>query len=258
MGAENLVSLTRPAGADLSAAQYLFGKLNSSGQVIKASVEGEFAPFVIQNTPAAAGRAATCSYGGVSLVKFGASVTAGASVMTDANGKAKTAAGTGRVLGIALETRGTNEIGPVFLTGGPNIESAILYTDTAITANELKALYTTPKTLVAAPGSTSTVIPVGLYMFLDYGTTAYDGIAAGEDLALKYTDGNGTAVITVEATGFLDATADAQRYQSIPATLITPVANAPLVLHMLTGNIATGDSPLRVRTYYMVVDTDIA
>jgi hypothetical protein len=34
---------------------------------------------------------------------------------------------------------------------------------------------------------------------------------------------------------------------------ITPVANAALVLHMLTGEITTGDSPLHVRVFYRVV-----
>jgi len=30
----------------------------------------------------------------------------------------------------------------------------------------------------------------------------------------------------------------------------TPLENAPLVLHLLLGEITTGDSPLRVRTFF--------
>jgi len=93
-------------------------------------------------------------------------------------------------------------------------------------------------------------------LFLDYATTAYDGIAAGEDLNIRYTDGSGALLATVETDPFLTATADATRYV-LPTTTaaVTPVANAPLVLYMATGNIATGDSPLKVRVRYRVIDT---
>ncbi|BBL73670.1 hypothetical protein [Methylomagnum ishizawai] len=91
---------------------------------------------------------------------------------------------------------------------------------------------------------------------MDYGTTAYDGIASGEDLTIKYTNGSGATLMTIEATGFLDASADATRF-ALPTTAaaFTPAANAALVLHMATGEIATGDSPLKVRVDYKIIDT---
>jgi hypothetical protein len=93
--------------------------------------------------------------------------------------------------------------------------------------------------------------------FLDFGTAAYDGIAAGENFVVKYTDASGATLITVESDGFLDASADALRYADAANTLITPVENAALVAHILTGNIATGDSPLKVRTFYRVVPSTL-
>lgn len=122
-----------------------------------------------------------------------------------------------------------------------------------VTTEELLALNTTPKALVAAPGAGKAIVPVDALMFLDYETTAYDGIAAGEDLAMRYTDGSGNIAAQVETTGFLDASADAHR-AAVFSGLITPTANAALVLHMTSGNIATGDSPLKVQVRYRIVD----
>lgn len=125
-----------------------------------------------------------------------------------------------------------------------------------VSTAELLALNTTPKTLLAAPGANKAIIVAGAFLWLDYNSTAYDGIAAGEDLAIRYTNGSGQLVATIEATGFLDATADAIRYvYPISTAAITPVANAAVVLFMETGNIATGNSPLKVRLNYRIVDT---
>jgi hypothetical protein len=128
--------------------------------------------------------------------------------------------------------------------------------DVTVTTAELLALNTTPKALVAAPGAGRVLIPAAAYMFLDYNSTAYAGIVAGADLAVRYTNGSGAIALTVETTGFLDQTSDQYRFTfgaASPAATgggFAPVANAALVLHMTTGNIATGNSPLYVRVYY--------
>lgn len=118
-----------------------------------------------------------------------------------------------------------------------------------ITSAQLLALFGTPQTLVAAPGAGIAIVPISARLFLDFNTTAYDGIAAGEDLVLRYTDASGAIAQTIEATGFLDAAADAHRI-AINSGLFVPTANAALVLHMATGNIATGNSPLKVQLRY--------
>lgn len=132
------------------------------------------------------------------------------------------------------------------------------YVDVEITSAQLLALFATPQPIVPAPGAGKFNVFDEAILYLKYGGTAYGGIAAGEDLAVKYTDASGLQVGSCETTGFLDATADAirlmQAYRAASlVSQITPVVNAALVLHLLVAEIATGNSPLKVRTYYYVL-----
>jgi hypothetical protein len=136
----------------------------------------------------------------------------------------------------------------------------VVYAEVTVTTGELLALNATPTTIVAAPGAGKVLVPIKLAVILDYAGVAYAGIAAGEDLVLRYTNGSGVAAFTIEATGFLDATADAIRLGGVDAAAaaaITPVANAALVLHMATGEITTGTSPLRVKLWYSLFSTGL-
>lgn len=127
-------------------------------------------------------------------------------------------------------------------------------TTVTVTAAQMKALNATPIQLLAAPGAGKALILVGAELWLDYESAAYAGIAAGEDLAIKYTDASGATLATIEATGFLDATADAFRYAyPVTTAAVTPVANAAIVLHLLTGEIITGDSTLKLRLLHREV-----
>lgn len=96
---------------------------------------------------------------------------------------------------------------------------------------------------------------------MDYNSAAYNGIAAGEDMVFRYTDGSGTIIAQIEATGFLDQTSDQHRvaYPSNGTTAFiefTPTLNAALVVHMTSGNIATGNSPVYITVDYDIVDTN--
>ena len=89
---------------------------------------------------------------------------------------------------------------------------------------------------------------------------AYAGIAAGEDLVAKYTDGSGAQVSSViETTGFLDQATAQTRYAGPPGSTSTtaadvkPVAAAAIVLHLLSGEITTGNQDLIVWTWYDTV-----
>lgn len=137
----------------------------------------------------------------------------------------------------------------------------ILSKTVIVSSAVLLALNATPAELVAAPGSGLGLVFEGAVIHKPAGT-AYGGIAAGEDLSIKYTDGSGLAVGGCEATGFLDqATAQTRFVRPTGAASgvsdISAVANAALVLHMLTGEITTGDSPLRIRIAYRVVPSVI-
>lgn len=137
-------------------------------------------------------------------------------------------------------------------------ETGILYLDLTITAAQVKTLNATPLTLVPAPGAGKWLEFVGAELFMDYGSAAFDGVAAGEDLSVKYTNGAGLELGQCETTGFLDQTSDQRRCirrqtAATGSSAFTPAVNAALVLHMLVGEVGpAGDSPVKVRTFYTV------
>lgn len=249
---------------------YLAGAAIAPYRIVKlGSADNQIVPAAASTAPvlglsnflgADAGEMADVTLCGIGEVQLGGTVTRDHYLVSDADGKAVAAtvvAGTALYyVGKALQSGDAGDIIPVLVMPGCIANDvAVQIANVTITATELKALNATPKTLVAAPGAGKAIIPVAIQAFLDYATTAYDGIAAGEDLAFKYTNASGTQLGSIEATGFLDASADATRYVDMgPATAINPTANAALVAHMLTGEIATGDSPLKLRVHYRVID----
>jgi hypothetical protein len=204
---------------------------------------------------AASGEVLDITLVGVGEVQAGGAITRGNQLTSDANGKAVVASDGNVIIGKALASASDGDILPILLHAAGDSDAAPLYfADVTVTTGELLALNTTPKTLVAAPGAGNILVLEMAQLWLDYATTAYDGIAAGEDLSIKYTNASGVEVAQIEATGFLDGTADETRYvKAASAAAVQPVANAALVLSMLVGNIATGDSPLKVRTFYRVL-----
>ncbi len=102
------------AGADLSTKQFFAVKVDTDGDVVLAGA-GEVAVGILQDKPAADGRAATVADGGVSKCVFGATVAPGALVMSDANGKLITATTGNYVIGICREGGDADEIGSVIL-----------------------------------------------------------------------------------------------------------------------------------------------
>lgn len=129
-----------------------------------------------------------------------------------------------------------------------------------ITSAQVLALFTTPITLVAAPGAGVYLEFLGAQVFLDYGGTAYAS-DAGEDFVVKYTNAAGAAVSqAIDGTVFhaaADALALARPINPAADTLVA-VANAALVAHVLVGNWITGNSPLKVRTFYReIVKTEL-
>lgn len=160
-------------------------------------------------------------------------------VMADGAGWDPTAHGAGLV--------SYNESAAMWTSLGGNLFNV----EKTLTSAELLALNTTPVTLVPAVENYAW-IPVEIQLFLDYLSSAYAGIDAAEDLVLRYTNGSGSIVATVETTGFLDAAGSRRRHLINTAGLVTPLS-APLVFHMTTGNITTGNSPLYTRTLLRLV-----
>lgn len=126
-----------------------------------------------------------------------------------------------------------------------------------ITSAQLLALNATPISVIAAPG-TGRFIQVEKWMAYKPAGTAYAGIASGEDLALKYTDGSGVQVASpIETTGFLDqttaqtswATTKGSADNATPASALA-VANAAVVVQLLTGEITTGNTGVFIKVWY--------
>lgn len=121
-----------------------------------------------------------------------------------------------------------------------------------LTSAQVLALHMTPIEVIAAPGRGKAVVLRGIEARLDYNSAAYGGIAGTEDLEFRYTDATGTEILDVETTGFLDQTTDQTRWTPADASAVTPVENAPIVVR-LAGAITTGNSPLILDIYYLVV-----
>lgn len=103
------------AAADLSAKQFTFVNVDSNGAVAANTTEGEVVAGVLQDAPDAAGKTASPAYAGITKVVLGATVAAGADVMSDTSGRA-IAATTGKFIrGKLLEGGDADEIGTLLL-----------------------------------------------------------------------------------------------------------------------------------------------
>lgn len=127
---------------------------------------------------------------------------------------------------------------------------------TRVPSASVLALFATPFTILPAQGSGIATVVTRVAIHKPAGT-AYAAVAAGEDLVLKYTNASGAQISSViEATGFLDQATAQTRMAFPPATTgatagdINPVANAAVVLHLLVGEITTGNSDLYVELFY--------
>ncbi len=145
-------------------------------------------------------------------------------------------------------------------TAAPGIRSVRV----TVTTGQVLALNATPITVVAAPGTGRFLLFEGAELYKAAGT-AYAGIAGGEDLSFKYTDGSGQELGVCETTGFLDqATAQVRWVRpqtgAISAgtvTSIVPVANAVIKIQLLSGEITTGTSDLKCRIFYRVMSSTL-
>lgn len=127
------------------------------------------------------------------------------------------------------------------------------FVDVVISSTEILALHTTPKTLVAAQGANKAIIMDRAVFFLDYNSAAYASVGASDDLTLRYTDGSGAILGTLETTGFLDQAADTRAIVTpVDGSVILP-SNTPLVA-FLGGQVTTGNSPVAARVFYHTID----
>lgn len=128
-----------------------------------------------------------------------------------------------------------------------------------LTNAEIKALGTTPKELVAAPGANKLIEFLGALLFFDYGSNALVG---GHALGIEYNDGTGEPVCTAIAA-FMTATSD-RIMKAVPIVLagtVTALSNVNKNLALIsagdfTGN-ATADTTMTVMVSYRILDFNV-
>lgn len=102
---ESLKTISFPASADMSANQYEFVDVNSSGEIAAVTAKGAKAIGVLQDKPSVAGRVGSVGVEGITKVAVGAAVTAGVEVICDTTSRAIAKDDERQfVLGTALET----------------------------------------------------------------------------------------------------------------------------------------------------------
>lgn len=119
---QGAVDITLEAGADLSADQYKVVALATDGQIdVAAAARGDIVIGVLQNTPSAAGQAATVRVSGVSKVIAGEAVEEGAELCPDGvvAGSVTTAdTSADRVFAMALSPAADTEVFSALITNG--------------------------------------------------------------------------------------------------------------------------------------------
>lgn len=123
--------------------------------------------------------------------------------------------------------------------------------EVSLTPAQVLALNATPIQVIAAPGNGALFIDIKAWHLSKGAGTAYAGIDAAEDMVLRYTDASGAIAATAEMTGFADQATSVCCKGAINACF--PAVNAAVVVHMLNGEITTGNSLIRLRVEYQLL-----
>jgi hypothetical protein len=131
------------------------------------------------------------------------------------------------------------------------IGTGVKVAERTLTAAELKALYTTPLALVAAPGATKCLAVVEVFAKYVFTTTAFTG---SNNLEFRYTSSNGAkATADINASFLLSASGTNYRSVKGIVTEQTPVVNAPIVIDVPSADPAQGLGTMKVTVVYRVV-----
>lgn len=155
----------------------------------------------------------------------------------------------------------TNDLADDVVTSAKLDPTTIQTATVSLTNAEIKALRASPKTLVPAPGAGYLLEFICATLLLDYGSNGLTESA--DNLGVRYGDGSGTQISeTIEATGFIDATADTMTTARVKQDGIVAKSaceNKALVLHNLGdgefGGNAGADTVMRVKIAYRVWPT---
>lgn len=113
----------------------------------------------------------------------------------------------------------------------------------SLTSAQIKALHTTPISLVAAQGAGTVIIVDEVLLKMTFATAAYTG---ANNLEIRYTDGSGAkATADFDKTAFLNiASGSAYQLSKGVVTALIPVANAAIVAAVPTADPAAGSGTI--------------
>lgn len=120
----------------------------------------------------------------------------------------------------------------------------------SLSSAQIKALSTTPVSLVTAKGAGTVVIVDEIVLKNTYGTATYTG---GNALEFRYTNASGAKVSADIASTFINLVATGYASVKGVVTALTPVANAPIVVRVPTADPAVGDGVITGFIRYHVV-----
>ncbi len=137
-----------------------------------------------------------------------------------------------------------------------SVQTAPLMIKKDILNAAVRTLNATPVEVIPAPGAGKYIEIISATYWFKYTAPAFDGVGASDNLVLKYTDASGAELTAVVAgVGFGDATADKQALRT--GIDFAPVANAPVVAHIKTGEwyAAAGGGAVSIEVEYRIRNT---
>jgi hypothetical protein len=115
----NQIRETMVAGADLSAAQFTFVKMNTTDRTVVAAGNAEAAFGVLINDPTSGKAATVVTHGRVKVLCGTGGLTAGATVGVDANGAAVVSATSDIIVGVCVDAAAATGYATIdFFRGG--------------------------------------------------------------------------------------------------------------------------------------------
>lgn len=122
------------------------------------------------------------------------------------------------------------------------------YEDLEISSAQLLDLFNTPITIIPAQGANTVIVPIEVWAFLDYDAATY---AAGGTVQLTL---NSVVVGTLASTAVTSAADLYTKFDLSTAVSNGSIANKSLNITNATAVFTTGDSPLKLRIIYKVLN----